>query len=255
VSTSPATIPYADLPERWGISLHRDEDSLRIIVPPVASWKHLPRGLQVAIIFIAVILTFYVCMMIGAIRAKSPIWLEILPGVCMYAVALACCVGFAMEKMASRLVFEVTPSQLSISHVIRGKIFHARSWPRAWIGEVKANRNNGKLLVWITGKDMAEIRVSPLFPVTEWIASEVNIALRTLPLMAIEHQHAHTDQLPLPMRNGTAKTVLLAIACVLGLFGIIMIFVSWPFSLFIFLAAAMPAGIAMGMQDKQYYFF
>ena len=54
-------LPYAALPQQWGVTCARDGGRLRVQVPPVPGWTHVGTGLLVAAsLLLAVVAAFVV---------------------------------------------------------------------------------------------------------------------------------------------------------------------------------------------------
>jgi hypothetical protein len=245
-------LPYADLPQRWGVTCDRDGDVVRLHIPPVPGWKQLGRGLFVAIGTVgAIVITF----VIVAVRNypfgdAAPFFAN----AAMYGAVMIILALVAWERVHRRIVIEITPRTLRIARLVRGRPSGAYAWPRERVREVKFSRGNGKLLIRIAGADMVELFVSPKHEVTEWVAKTLNEAIHAgAPVTTHSRPQEWTDNSPPPMPRGPARTALLAVAVAIALLGVIMVIKFGPPAIYIVLAAIVPVGIAMGSQKKEFW--
>jgi hypothetical protein len=250
-------LPYADLPSRWGIRLDRQEDSLQISVPPVPSLWHLPIGVKLGGFYLGFYVMAIPVMLMTKPAPRAGDLAGIIVMMLLYGGGFLALCSYAFRRLYWRTIFQVTPETLAIQRFdgreIRGG---GRSWPRSQVIEVKLNRFTGLLLIRIVGRDFVEVYVSPNKQATQWVAEQIALALSSI---AISNQRVKPSPITvedLPMKPGPARTVLVAIATCLGAIGLFLLFFGGPFSslsFFLFLVAAVPAGIALGHQDKQFY--
>ena len=252
-------IPYADLLARWGVTQQSDQHSLRITVPPIPSIRYLPRGLQLSILFIGFTASVFVVAAFQAFwirKRASDDFVAFAVNAGIHSLAELTLLVIARQRLRYRMLIEVTSTHLNITRMWRSRASSIRSIPRTAIGVVKRNRDNGKLTIQITGIELFEIFVSPNPDVTEWVAHTISSALAEIPVSvsaeppptAREMQHAG------PLPRGSVRTLLLCLAGFIAIVGLIMVFMGQPWtsmSLFAFLIASIPAGIAMGTQDKE----
>jgi hypothetical protein len=163
------TLAYADPPSRWGVTVDHCSDGLRVVVPPVPSWRYLHPGYALGLI------TFAIGVMLLATVWKGD--LAALPGAATYLFASSAILMRALYRLCSRTVIDVTRNDLSITPIAIFKYFTSATWPRAAIGEIKVNLNNGKMLVRITGKNMFEFYISPSRQATDLAVAAVREAV------------------------------------------------------------------------------
>lgn len=254
-----ATLPYADLPTRWGITVDRTPESLRVVIPPVPSIKELPRGLLFGMVTVATLLAMIVVITFNTPgpRRDDPMGLYVNLGI--YGGILLIQIVIAWARLSRRLVIELDSSSFKLRRVSRsGRAISERTWPRQQIGGVKYNPSNGKLLVRIIGIDMLDIDVSRKREVTEFVASTLDDALREIaPSQAL--QPAAWDSLTWvspPLRNAVARRTLVGITCVMIVGG--MVLLASPLAalgIILLIASVAPVGIALGTQKKEDYLF
>ena len=154
--------------------------------------------------------------------------------------------------MRQRAVLEVDGSAVRLTTFSPRRVIETRVWPRSHVAEARLNRSNGKLLLVITGRDLVDINVSPSHEVTEWVAREVDAALRSIPAAASSPMFDADAPTP-PMQPGAARTALVTIAVILSLAGVVLVAMFGPVGLPLFLLAAFPAGLALGSQKKEFW--
>jgi hypothetical protein len=122
------------------------------------------------------------------------------------------------------------------------------------VREIKLNRGNGKLLIRITGADLIELFVGPRREVTEWVAHVLSDALQqTTPTTTRPLAEPSSDLPPPPMNPGPARTALLTASIVIALLGVVVLVKFGLIAIYVFAAAGVPAGIALGSQKKEFW--
>jgi len=262
VSTTTAaggvSLDYADVVTRWGISCVREDGILRLVVPPVPSFRLLGRGYLIASI---VLIAIPSVMTVAYLIAPGGAWGAVLGNWIMYGGVLAIVLARARYRLSRRIVFEVTPEHLIFSRPGAGGGSNA-AWPRHRILAVKRNAYSGLLLLRIAGEDTREFYVSPDRRVTEWVAKTLDEALHedVPPLAsmacaptAAPHGPASVPPAAAPQR-GSGVTIALGVLALIGAVSFFLFGGAWCAIVELgLLLAAIPAGIAFGTQDKDFY--
>jgi hypothetical protein len=244
-------LPYTDLPARWGVIAKCGQDGVRIIIPPVPSWRQLHRGFFIGA---AVLGAIVVTISINVIRTGD---VGVIPAIAIYGIGLFFVILAAANRLTRRLIFQVNSGELSLETVGGWSGRRRGVWPLRDVGEIKFNPSNKKLLLRITGRDLVEYFVSPDVRVTQWVAEQLARALReqpftpTWPLASDVHDPA--DGARSPMR----RSMLLALGVSMCAGGVLMMFfdLPWPvLGIYVLLFSAAPFGIALGTRPpKKYY--
>lgn len=255
------TIPYADTTTQHGIVFEWDEKSLRISMPRMRL-RDLSTGQRIGLIYILIACP---AQWVSLVKDRGLNWASIL-------VALGYLLSFAMGLVALyamgwiafrvgqtyRRVIEIDSSHLHLYSLHGKRASKKQSIPRSQLGVIKPSLEDGKLVIYVTGQSMIELFVSRDKQVVERVASEINSAVHDLPraLSGGARLKEFNDSPPLPMKRGLMRTMLLIVAGIFSLTAVVLVLYggSWlGLSLFVLLFAAIPAGIAMGMQKKDYY--
>ena len=242
----PSTLSYADAFTRWGVVVEKTPAHFRIIIPPLPSIAYLHRGFLIGgtILLSMIVLTL---LQMAITRDWS-----YLTGSAVYTIALIILVAVAYHRLCRRLVLQVDANDVTLLD-IAGSSMQKHAWPRTEVSEIKLNRSNNQLLIWITGKDLFEIYATPDPSITEAIAALANEALHT--------SFESSDQprsLRLPHRaSPLVRKVLINTTLAMLALGLVMLFLGFPWVIFgyLLLFSGIPAGIALGTQPKEYYFF
>lgn len=200
ISATKATLPYADLAGRWGVSVEYSTDRVRVVVPPVPSWRHLGKGFHIGI---AVLAAINVAWWVGAAVGRR-VPLEVLVWNCaIYGVPLLILLLIAAGRLRRRTVIEVSAAEVSVCSVgPRGDI-RRRSWSRPLVSEIKLNRMNGKLLIRVAGNDLVEVYLAPNRELNAAVADVVAAALNDVPAMRL----IPPADLPGPAPHGSETTL------------------------------------------------
>jgi hypothetical protein len=251
-----APISYADLPARHGVSRQLNESSLRLVVPPGRLWRMHPWVL-VGIASTLGTMGFIALESVGtsgAMVGSADFW-TLWINEAFYFALLTVLVIYLWQCWRSWIVLDVTPSELVVSRRT-SRATRQRRWPRTQIGEVRRNRSSNKLFVRIVGQEFVEIPISPDKDVVEYVAEEINSALWSLPLSAQALSSRIADSPPAAMPQGRSRNALLIAAIGIAACAVGMLFMGMPWSvlsIYIFAAAGIPAGIAMGTQGKKFW--
>ncbi len=147
-------LPYADLPARHGIIFQRGEGRCMIAVP-VPFWHQL---------FFAgssgMILAFFVHPLVG-----------------LFLVLVVC--GIALSRLWPNkpMVFELTPTELSIDNAVPGTPQTFVRYDRAAVYDVKYVAHSNRIVIHAHGHQMLELYPSSDKKVLEWIAETLRAEL------------------------------------------------------------------------------
>jgi hypothetical protein len=257
---SSPTLPYADLPSRWGICVERNEDGVRVVVPPVPDWRRLSAGFFVGGAILAFVL---LSMVVPAMYWHE--WLPVLPSLAVYGGGLLWVVLAARHRLRRRIVLEVSGRAVSATQTSGGRAGRRREWPRAGVSEIKLNPGNGKLIIRVTGVAFVELYLGPDRALNAHVADTLAAALRE-PLRALPASGAESSQIAPPahppthdgVRSRALRRVLLAASLVMAAAGALLTFLplplpARPMGFYLLLFSAAPAGVALGTQDKEFY--
>src|SRR5690242_7734607 len=115
MSVEPAIpmLPYADAPSRWGISSQLRPGGLRIVIPPIRSWRHLPKA-YLGLLFPAFMTAFPLAQMLTSPGSSRS---DFLPPIIMHGTITLAIIAHALWRMRQRLVIDVTAAQVAVAVV------------------------------------------------------------------------------------------------------------------------------------------
>jgi hypothetical protein len=149
----PPTLQYADPPSRWGITLQRHPGGLRVVVPPVPSWWHLPKAYLAVVLIGGGLAAFFSFQAIGIGSAPQP---TMLLDAGLYGFVALAAVAHAILRLRHRVVLDVTRDTFALAFVNRSGRGRRAVWKRCEVRDVKLNGFNGKLLIRIADQDFIE---------------------------------------------------------------------------------------------------
>jgi hypothetical protein len=253
-AASPAVVPYADLPARWGVSVVRSPGAVRVVVPPVPSWRHLGGGFHASI---AVLSAIVVCWLYGCVVLDRVPPDVLIPQVVTYTVPLAIVIAVAVMRLRRRIVVSVTGSLVGIGIMDRRGKGRWGSWPRRDVTEIKINPFNGKLLFRIKGGGLVERYLGPNAEVNRAVAETLAGALRDVP---VAEPTGAGDEWAVPPADPVAarrnRRLLLAGGVTMFVAGVIMFLMPFPIGVlgsYVLLGSVVPFGIAFGTREREYY--
>jgi hypothetical protein len=251
-STSTLTLPYADLPSRWGVTREQTPAGLWVVVPPVPSLRYLVKSHGWAVIPLGVALTLATTTFFFQSPAHEP---AVLPLIGFYGSLFVLVTWHAWRRLRTRTVFRVTHDELTITLMSPGGRGRTVTWPRREVTDVKVNSYSGQLLVRAHGREMVEYKLSPSREVTEWVAEAVNAAVIDGKFEPDAGDAGPTKLLTTPFATGRARSILSAAGTCLVLGGALLLLVPGiqPFGLLLMIVAAVPLGMALGTQNKEFY--
>jgi hypothetical protein len=254
--SSPAPpLPYADLPSRWGVTVERLPDGVRVVVPPVPGWRRLGAGFFVGGSILAVFLTIIV-----ATSYSAGDWAALVINGILYGGGLVWVVLAARYRLRRRVVLEVTRDTVAATHLSGGKPRRRVAWPRAKVLEIKLNSSNGKLIVRIAGADFVEMYLGPNRELNAYVAEVLAAALREPVRPASSDAGSESDTGTEGSFDGVRsrawRRVLLVIAGVMLTAGVVLMVVpvtAAPLGFYLLIFASAPAGIALGTRERAFY--
>lgn len=247
--TSAPLLQYPDLPARWGIAIEEDRQRFRLVVPPVPGWRYLSRGYSIALAVAVALLAVHV---IAGARMSGAEWVTMIVPVAMDGAVIFAVLVMAVSRLCRWLTFEVSADRLRfVPRWSFGSASRA-DWARADVLEVKQNLSNGKLLMRTRGEDMLDIFISPNREVTAYVVARLNEAMgRTFEAGPREAVEPVRPPASARARRGAMAAIYAASAVV------VVVWFVWPTAgailLFAGMAAAVPMGICMGTQKKDFW--
>jgi hypothetical protein len=173
-SANTLTLPYADLPARWGVSCERTPAGLSVVVPPVPSWRYLVKSHGWIVIPFGIVLAS--AIVVRVLRLPTPL-ANVLWPLALWSVVLPVVAWSAWHRLRTRTVLRVTRDEFIIALVAPTGRCRAMRWPRSQVTDVKINPFSGKLLVRAEGHELTEHLLCPNAEVNEWLADAVRRAV------------------------------------------------------------------------------
>jgi hypothetical protein len=246
---APTPLPYAASLARDRVSIERGPNYLRVISPPIGSWRQLPRGYHVVITVLGLIVGLLTCLALidpsgegrAPALANAAVWAGILLVIC----------AVAYDRVRRSVVFELTGDALSLTRLTPWTPPSTQSWRRDRVGEIRVPRASGRLVIHVIGREMVELWLGPDRIATERVAAALRDGLAAM-----------ADAGPPPrevvalnaMPPGPGRTALIITACVLSLTGVaVAVFVDIYLAMVPFILAGIPAGMALGTRETHSY--
>jgi hypothetical protein len=253
--STPTPLPYADLPSRWGVSIERLPDGVRVVVPPVPGWRRLGAGFFVGGTMLAAFL-----MIIVATSYNARDWATLVFNALLYGGGLVCVVLAARYRLRRRIVLEITRDLVAATHLSGARARGRAAWPRAKVREIKLNSSKGKLIVRVTGADFVEMYLGPNRELNAYVADVLAAALRE-PIQPVrsgaEDEPGTTAETSFDgVRSPAWRRVLLALAAVMAAAGVVLMIspvTAAPLGFYLLLFGSAPAGIALGTRERAFY--
>lgn len=142
---------------------HRDDGSLRIIIPPLRNWRTLPIGFWIGLAVLTLILGPWI---VAGTRWFWFHWqIEGLIWIAVFAMPFALLLGVTWYRLGEHACLDVRDASLTLQRLHRGRIVAARTVPLALVREVRAS-DTGKLAIDVHAEDPIELFVSRSTPET-----------------------------------------------------------------------------------------
>jgi hypothetical protein len=254
--TSSNVLQYSDLPARWGIAIESDAQGFRLVVPPVPAWHLLPRAYLNGFL---VLVGLVASNVVPPLLHRPPQWDNVLPPLIVDALFVTCFVSMAYYRLYRWAAFEITAERFRFIPwgVLGGASLG--DWPRVDVVEARANAFNGKLILRIRGQDPIEIFVSANRRVAQFVAEKLAEALaRSYEPAPLSAQPATptvfaVNRLPACWQRTATSAAIYAMLALLP-----VVWCMWPTVGLLLLGtvilAAIPLGICLGTQRKDFYF-
>lgn len=251
-SINTLTLPYADLPSRWGVTREQTPAGLWVVVPPVPSWRYLVKSHGWAVIPLGVAVTIAMTARVLRVPTWEP---AVLTPVGLYSALFVVVSWHAWKRLRTRTVLRVTHDEVTIALVSPTGRSHTTAWPRRQVTDVKVNPFSGRLLVRAQGREMVEYKLSPNREVTDWVARVVHDAIVGGDFQPDTLAAGPAKPLTVPFTSGPARSVLSAAGTCLALAGALLLIIpgTRPLGLLLMVVAAVPLGIVLGTQEKEFY--
>jgi hypothetical protein len=164
-------LPYADLLSRWGVGYESTPSRFRLVIPPIPSWRQLPRAFLLAL----APLPFFVVFVGQLASNRFSLSDEIVP--LLQVIFLQAIMGFAAwTRLKTRLIFDVTANYVSVVRRPNLLGIHRR-WPRSSILEIRPGMNPFAMVMRIRHEDSRIYYVSPNAQVTAAVIDRLNDAV------------------------------------------------------------------------------
>ena len=244
--------------EHWRVRVQTRDGVTRVHVPPVGHLSDLPAGYR-WILYPIIVATVGTIGFVASRRVGSHEDMVMnLVNAALYTGISLIVVLMAVARMQRYVIIQIDADELSLLLVRRNKAVVLASWRRKWIREVHINRSNGQLRVSFEDDDPEEILLTTSRPLNEWIAERVQDALRSQAPLDQEtpglwYASSFTPETAAPQHARQHKALLM-VAFALVIAGIVAFATPLaPVGFLLWCVAAIPAGIALGTQKKEYY--
>jgi hypothetical protein len=239
-------LAYDRSQNREGVSIDAREGFFQVITPRLGSWRALSKWWSIAVVF----LSFYTVLpFVGAIIRRRPMSFDEIGITVEFTALLGMVLTCAFIQLNRRYVFEITPDRFMITRITFAHIRRRWDYPRRAIIDIHASADAGKLIIRVTGCQMIDLLLSGDRVLAEQVAEALNRGLReTSALMSRDALVHPTEFSPL------ARQVLIGISAGLACISIILGIAVHPAAIFPpLIAAIIPLGLAMGIQEKKFW--
>src|SRR5688572_24998988 len=110
-------LPYADLPQRWGVTCERDGGRLRVLIPPAPGWAHLGRALVVGMAAMLAVVLAFVLAGVRNLRVGDALPFFINAGI--YGLVLLVLALVAWDRLRRRIVIEIDERDVRLTRLSR----------------------------------------------------------------------------------------------------------------------------------------
>jgi hypothetical protein len=246
IASDPAAtpLPYAASLLRDRVSVERGPNYLRVITPPMGSWRKLPPGFFIAGAFLGLYIVG--ALINGAFDAVAVF------GTVLLVVAL-----FAHDRVRRAFVFEVTDRTFALTRLSPWGPLTARLWRRDAIGAITAVHPPGTIMIQVIDSERIVLRLGVDRAAAESVAAALREGLAA-PVTPVEHRAANLQSgeiHPPEAMRGMERTAMLLTAFALAGLGLVIgiVFMNPCIAMIPLILAAIPAGMALGTQKKDYY--
>jgi hypothetical protein len=250
-----APLPYAASLVRDRVSVERGTNYLRVISPPMGSWRDLPWGYWVAGAFFGLyaIGAFFRSITSASADDRN----GALAAVASFGGALLVVCAFAYDRVRRSYVFELTDRTFALTRLSPWGPLTARIWRRDAIGAIAAVYPPGMIMIQVIGSERILLRIATERAPAEIVAGELREGLAAPVVPAPRPQNLPPGEIqpPQALPRGMERTALLVTAFALAGFGVVIgiVFTNVYIAMIPIILAGIPAGMALGTQKKDYY--
>lgn len=246
--------------KHWRVRVETHNGVTRVHVPGAPTIRDLPKVFLWGIFPASIALMIFVIMCFDWAGMSALDMNGDLIEFVFYGAITAVIVLRAFYHLRRHIILQIDANDLSLFRVHGTRPVIQARWPRSAISDVHLNRSNDRLRFRIKGAEPSEIRLTFSHPVNAWICGQVAEALEqqvavTAREAGVSYASVFTPEVQTAKGHVWAHRILLGASAVLMMAGVCMMFTrAAPISLYLLMFAAMPAGIALGTQKKEYYF-
>jgi len=245
------TLGYAALPEQLGVTIDRSHGGVRVMVPPVYNLRTLPKGYWISTAILCALPIMETITVVGAGAGRV---IELIPVYIQIVLALLIIWWVAAVRLCVRVLFAAQGGRLAITRLSGRSPGRRQSWMCSDVEEVRYSPKARKLMIRFRGQDPISIFVSPQQPIGELVADTITAAIRDGSINE-PTDSMHEDEQE-QRQHRWNRNVCLTIALGLAASAVVLMIVfpvAMPASFCLLMAAAIPAGIALGTQDKKFW--
>jgi hypothetical protein len=251
--TENATIlPYDRSLNREGLVVDQSENFYRVITPPLRSWRLLGFGWWLGIGFLA----FYTLGPVSIILlAPKADWIAGMVCSAPYAFLLAFTIFAAINKLNRRYIFEITADSFTLKRTEIARRTQSQIYRRDAITGIHASAERGHLIVHARGEDMIDLQIAKDRELVERAVTALTTGMQVRMSSTSRTHDAETDRRETEATATRRRALLITTFAIVGL-GVILAVAIHPMMLLpMVFGASVPAGLAMGTQEKEYYMF
>jgi hypothetical protein len=252
MDTTP-TIPYATAPARFDVSVEQDAHHVRVIVPPLPSWRMLGGGYTTVLAMLGAV----IALQIGAIAQSPSSQLRgVLPAMIMWSLVLAGWIAYGVVKLHRWRIFTVTAARFAVTTRVGTGRSRTMSWPVAQVAQVKRVAASDHIMVRVIGRDWLEFAVSPDETVTSFVAETLDDALHAglLPVPGAVSDAPQPATAVWPGTRGRPMSPAGQTAVAFAAVAVGVLCLIFPLLLLAAVVLSIPLGIWLGTRDREYYF-
>lgn len=241
------TLQYAGLPAQWGVSVEQEPAFVRVVVQP-QGWRSIHIGYITGLL----LLSLQTVISVSVVLMEKPVEWGALASASLYLIPIAAILAVVWMRARQRLVFMVTADRLVYAALWPSGNGRITSWPLASLAGVAFGPDGKRLIVRQPGRDTIELHVSPHADVAKYVVDLIAAAVAHPPV-----EPSNVDALlPMPRRRRSPRRAVLAFCAFIGI-AVVALTIRWPEGIgawvYLFILAAIPAGIVFGTQPKKFW--
>ncbi len=248
--------PIEELLNYWGVRSETHSGIMRVFVPPIPHIRDLPGAYRWIAALAAMVVLYSLLAAAPFLRGHPAEAAGFLPGLGIWGCAVLGMLAMARHRLRRQLVIEVDDTTLRVLKIQSGRQTLVGEYSTRQSADVRINRSNGKLLIPIAGTDAAEIFLTPCTPVNYWIAQTLarRISAGSQPDAADRQLWYAGDYLTPARPSSNTRRIMFGASMAVAAIGVAVLFTPVaPLGFYILLLSAVPVGIAMGTQKKDYW--